>query len=131
MGPAVTAPAPGPTRLALALVWAGAAWGFAVLLVMAQHSRSPLDDPDPARQRPGLVDLGALPVPAPEVFDGIPAPGRRAVVFFERPGGLERLCRALRTSTLGRKADLVVVSAGDGRCEGGLHLVIDPNRRAD
>ena len=115
------------TRLALVLVWAGAAWGFAVLLVIAGHARGPLDDPDPARQRPGLVDLGALPLLAPEVVDGIPTIGRRAVVFFERPAGRDRLCRALGASTLGRRADVVVVvSAEGGRCEGGAHLVADP-----
>lgn len=119
--------APPPTRRALVGIWAGAAWGFAGLLVFAQLTRGPLDDPDPARQRPGLVDLGALPAPAPEVVDGIPSLGRRAVVFFERPAGLDGLCRALATSQLGQKADIVVVfSAEPGRCEGGPHLVLDP-----
>lgn len=126
MGPAVSTPASTPSRLAVVLVWAGAAWGFAVLLVIAGHARGPLDDPDPARQRPGFVDLGTLPVPAPEVVDGIPAIGRRAVVFFERPAGLARLCRALEASTLGRHADVVVVSADGGPCEGGARLAGDP-----
>lgn len=127
MGPAVKAPAPWPTRWSLALVWFAAAVGFAVLLVIAEQARGPLDDPDPSRQRPGLLDLGDLPAPAPEVVDGIPASGRRAVVFFERPVGLDRLCRALAGSTLGEQADIVVVvGAEGGRCEGAAHLRVDP-----
>jgi hypothetical protein len=123
----VNGPAAWPTRRSLALVWAGAALGFAVLLVAADHARGQLDDPDPARQRPGVVDTGALPAPAPELVDGIPTTGRRAVVFFERPGGLERLCRALAGSTLGQQADVVVVVSAQGApCEGRTGLVVDP-----
>lgn len=117
---------PGPTRLALVLVWAGTAWGFAVLLVIAQQTRGPLDDPDPAGQRAGLLDLGALPAPASELVEGFPAIGRRAVAFFERPAGLQRLCRALEASTLSEEADVVVVvSAEGGRCQGGVRVVVD------
>ncbi|MGH2684576.1 MAG: hypothetical protein ACRDJP_03810 [Actinomycetota bacterium] len=86
-----------------------AAVGLGALLVMARAAESPLDDPDPARQRPGLLDVDALPLPAPEVAPGIPAPGRRAVVFFERPDRVAALCRSLGRTTIPKEAVVVVV----------------------
>ena len=48
-------------------VWLVTAVGFGTLLALAQASGSTLDDPDPARQRPGFLDAGALPQPAPRL----------------------------------------------------------------
>ncbi len=97
----------------LVAVWLVAAIGFAVLLLMAEISRTPLDDPDQAYQRPGILDLGALPAPAPPVTADIPAPGRPAVVFFTRPGEAAALCSALAAARLDADADVVVVSPGE------------------
>lgn len=116
-----------PTRRALAGVWLAAAVGFGLLLVLARSASDPLDDPDPARQRPGILDLGALPTPAPQVTANVPAPGRRAVVFFERPERLERLCRALQGDPLAQDVDVVVVVSGEGgRCPSDTTVLIDP-----
>jgi hypothetical protein len=117
---------PTPTRRALAGVWVAAAVGFALLLALAARARGPLDDPDPARQRPGILDFGALPTPSPQLTTGVPAPGRQAVLFFQRPDGLERLCEALRTEPLGEGVDVVIVaSADDARCSV-VPVVADP-----
>lgn len=116
-----------PARRSLVLVWTAAAVGLALLLAVVDRARGPLDDPDPARQRPGLLDLGVLPIPSPEIVTGVPAPGRRAVVFFERPGGLDGLCRALREDPLPAEVDVVVVVSADaGACTGGPVRVVDP-----
>ncbi|MDP8937207.1 MAG: hypothetical protein M3O23_05690 [Actinomycetota bacterium] len=94
------------------MVWLVMAVGFGVLLAVARVSAGPLDDPDPSHQRPGLLDLGDLPVPAPPVSDGIPTSGREAVVFFVRPAGLQALCAALADADLEGEPDLVLVVAG-------------------
>ncbi len=93
-------------------IWLVVAVGLGVLLAVARASAGPLDDPDPAHQRPGILDLGELPVPAPPVSDGIPTPGREAVVFFVRPAGLQALCAALADADLEGEPDLVLVVAG-------------------
>ena len=114
----------------LIAVWLVVAVGFGVLLAVARGSAGPLDDPDPAHQRPGLLDLGALPVPAPPVSDGIPTGGREAVVFFVRPGGLQALCEALPDAELEGEPDLVVVVAGPvAPCAPDVAVVADPKGR--
>lgn len=95
----------------LTAVWLVAAVGFAALLLIAEITRTPLDDPDQAYQRPGILDLGALPAPAPPVIPGVPEPGTPAVVFFTRPGGATALCSALAAARL--DADVIVVSPGE------------------
>jgi hypothetical protein len=111
------------------VIWLVVAVGFAALLAVARASAGPLDDPDPAHQRPGLLDLGELPLPAPPVTDGIPTQGREAVVFFVRPAGLQPLCEALADADLAGEPDLVVVVAGPGApCTAGA-VVTDPRGR--
>jgi len=107
------------------VVWAVAAVLFAVLLILAQEANSGLDDPDPALQRPGLLDVGDLPQPAPPVTPELPHLGRRSVVFFVRPTGVDELCRRLTGDRSGGQTDVVVVVSGPGRCEG-LPAVNDP-----
>jgi hypothetical protein len=100
--------------------------GFGALLVAARSAEGPLDDPDPAYQRPGLLDLGALPRPAPPVTGGVPAPGSEAVVFFVRPDGLHPLCDAAAGADFDGEPDLVVVVVGPaGSCAGGVPGVDD------
>jgi hypothetical protein len=112
---------------ALVTVWLAAAVGFGLLLVVAEGARGPLDDTDPAQQRPGILDLGALPRPAPRVTPDIPAPGRRAVVLLERPGRLERLCRALQEDPFPKDVDVAVVTPAEGGvCPSDAAVVVDP-----
>ena len=111
----------------LIVVWLVVAVGFGALLAVARASAGPLDDPDPAQQRPGLVDLGALPVPAPPVSDGVPTGGREAVVFFVRPAGLQALCEAVPDADLEGEPDVAVVVAGPvAPCAAGVAVVADP-----
>ena len=112
----------------LVVIWLTMAVGLGLLLTVARVMREPLDDPDPAWQRPGFLDAGDLPVPAPPVAPGLPAPGRPTVVFFERTGRLPQLCRALAASSLPDKATataVVVDGAGSHSCEGADAVVID------
>ena len=109
-------------------VWLGTAVGFGALLALAQASGSTLGDPDPARQRPGFLDAGALPQPAPRLAPALPRSGRPAVAFFVRPGSLDGLCRSLSGAPLAERADVAVVVSGAGRCPEGI-TVADPAAR--
>jgi len=110
-------------RRQLVLVWLVAAALLGGLLSVARLNRSGGDDPDPARQRPGLLDLGSLPAPAPPVA-GLPRPGRRAVVFFVEEAEASALCANLaRRSSISGSADVAVVVAGDPpRCPVGTSV---------
>ena len=113
-----------PQRLIVA--WLVVAVGVGALLAFARASAGPMDDPDPARQRPGLLDLGELPVPAPPVSEGVPTLGTEAVVFFVRPAGLPALCGALADPDLEGEPDLVVVIAGPvAPCAADVAVVTD------
>ena len=84
-----------------------AALGLGLLLVAGEASRGPRDDPDPARQRPGFLDAGELPAPAPPLTHRVSSLVGPAVVFFtEDPANL---CRELAKSRLEEKADLILV----------------------
>lgn len=119
-------PGLGPGRRALAGVWVAASVILGLLLWLTEPLGGPLDDPDPARQRPGFLDGFGLPLPAPSLGGGLPAHGRPTVVFFERPGRVDRLCDALGSSDLGRLAAVAIaVRPPDGRCPTAA-LVADP-----
>jgi hypothetical protein len=74
-----------------------------------QMTRVAGDDPDPGRQRPGILDLGDLPDPAPEI-DGLPSRGRRSVVFFVAPDDARRLCIRLDEQDALKGDEVVVIS---------------------
>ncbi len=110
------------------VIWVAAAVGLGLLLTVARVMREPLDDEDPAWQRPGFLDAGDLPVPAPPVAPGLPAQARPTVVFFERTGRLPQLCQALADSSLPDKATataVVVDGADTHSCEGADAVVND------
>ncbi len=113
------------SRRSLLMVWVVAAVLFGGLLAVARAAEGPLDDRDPALQRPGFLDVGPLPVPAAPVTGEVPAAGRRAVVFFTRRDRFDGLCHALASHDL--EADVVVVAAGaDAPCAGDISVVDDP-----
>lgn len=114
------------TGRGLLAMWLLAAVVLGGLLVIAQLFRSPLDDPDPAYQRPGILDLGTLPAPAPAITGNIPRHGRSAVVFFDRPGLLPGLCQALPGTGLAATADLVIVTPAERAGCGAVPVVVDP-----
>lgn len=119
-----------PARATLVFVWVGLAVVFGAMLVVARAAEGPLDDPDPALQRPGFLDVGALPQPAPPVTEDVPRAGRPAVVFFTRPDRLPGLCHALSGHRLEEQADVVVVVAGNGgKCATGGATVTDESGR--
>jgi hypothetical protein len=110
----------------LAAVWLGVAVVTGILLAVSRAATGPLDDPDPARQRPGLLDVGELPKPAPPVTEDIPVAGRPAVVFFARPSELEPLCGALADFDPPQPSEVAVVVVGEGgRCPQGIPVVDD------
>lgn len=119
-----------PTRGHLIGLWLATAGLLGALLVFAQITRSSLDDPDPARQRPGLVDSSPLPQPAPTIDAEWPRPGRRLVALFVRPADVEPLCRTLRRENLAPRADVVIVVAGTETCDIATIVVDPPSRLA-
>jgi len=64
-------------------------------------------------------------VTAPAVTPSIPTPGRRAVVFFVRPGQIGPLCQALPASGLEAKASLAVIVSAPAECPGQAAVVVD------
>ncbi len=108
-----------PDRRALVSLWIVAASTLGSLLAVAEAADGPIDDPDPAHQRPGFLDAFGLPVPAPRIDPRFPIIGRRAVVFFERRDRLGDLCAALAESGLVGAADIVVVVATDSALDAG------------
>lgn len=119
-----------PSRSQLLTVWVVTAVVLGGLLLVARRAESGLDDHDPAHQRPGFLDLGELPERSPRVTGAIPTPGRRALVFFDRPDRAQRLCEALNGSDLLERADVVLVVAGGApACETDIVVVADPKVR--
>jgi hypothetical protein len=104
-------------------------------LLMAELAHRPLDDPDLAFQRPGLLDVGGPEASGtvPAVTEGVPSRGARAVVFFVRPEQLPALARALdRAPDLRSAARLAIVIAGarsDTGAVSGVSVVADPAGR--
>jgi hypothetical protein len=114
-----------PSPRMLVSVWLCAAVGFGALLGGARATQGSLDDTDPALQRPGFLDVGALPLPAPPAA-GTPSPGRRAVVFFERAARVRELCRALARRLLTPAADVAIVAADPDTSCPVARVLVDP-----
>lgn len=110
----------------LVVAWALVVGVLGALLVVAGRARSPLDDPDPARQRPGFLDAVGRPSPAPQVTPALPSAGRPAVVFFVRPLLAAPLCGAItRNPSLRGRAELAVVVSGSAAPCGDVPVVTD------
>ena len=115
-----------PTRRALVTVWLAAVIAMGAVLAVSQATRTPGDDVDPARQRPGILDLGPLPVAAPRLSATVPAPGQPTVIFFAGSQAAE-LCAELPDADLDGVA-VVVVSADADACRQGA-LVLETSGR--
>lgn len=116
-----------PTGRGLVAVWLVLAVGLGALLLVAGVAEGPLDDADQARQRPGVLDLAPLPVPAAPVTDSVPRSGRPAVVFFTSSERLDGLCAAVRAGEL--DADVAIVTPAAGPTCGAAAMVADPAGR--
>lgn len=101
---------------------------FGGLLTLAQAAEEPLDDPDPAFQRPGFLDAGDLPEQAPAVRADVDLTGHPTVVFFERRERLHELCRALEDHRFGTEVQTIIVTPSEPAddCSGRAVLVVDP-----
>lgn len=110
----------------LAATWVVLVGLLGGLLFVAARAASPLDDPDPARQRPRFLDAAGHLTPAPRVTAAVPSSGRRAVIFFVRPQLVAPLCRTIAGDRgLRTRADLVVVSSAPQESCGGVTVVTD------
>lgn len=117
---------PIPSRRALVAIWLAACVGLGGMLLVSRALRTGGDDRDPSRQRPGILDLGALPEPAPQLQPGVPAEGTPTLVFFGGRGAAQRLCDAVGRieSDLG-DADVVVVAPEPLDCPDFVTVVDD------
>lgn len=119
----------GPARRSGPLaIWLTLAVVLGLFLAIARAADGPLDDPDPAWQRPGFLDAGELPAPAPRVATDVPPAGRQTVVFFVRADGMDELCPVLGESRLAGRAATAVVVAGtpSSGCDAAAAVVADP-----
>ncbi|MBJ7609299.1 MAG: hypothetical protein JF887_07690 [Candidatus Dormibacteraeota bacterium] len=83
------------------------------LSLVSRLTTDPLDDPNPAYQRPGFLDVSGPPYPAAPLGAGLPADGSRSVIFFTRPSLEASLVAALETDPgLRAAARLVIVVCG-------------------
>ena len=112
----------------LAAIWLTLAVVLSLFLALARAADGPLDDRDAAWQRPGFLDAGELPAPAPKIAPNVPGTERPAVVFFVRAGGMQKLCRALAENRLAGRAAIAVVFAGtrSSGCQAAEAVVADP-----
>ncbi len=98
---------------------------FGVLLLVAQHTYGPLDDPNPAYQRPGFLDLQPSSA-APRVTPDVPNSQAPSVVLFIRPQLASALADQLgRASGLRATASIVVVSSGAAPVDLPVPAVVD------
>lgn len=107
----LTATADGRIRR-LVGIWLTSALVLGTLLAVSTAGTGPLDDPDLAKQRAGMLDVVGERSIAPQVSPWRPAAGRSRVVFFVRPAQFTDLRLALDAGD-GRRliaaADLAVV----------------------
>lgn len=106
-------------------LWIVTALLFAGLLAFTEYRRNPLNDPDQAQQRTGVL-LPTGQDRAPTV-PGLTITGRPAVIFFDRTLVGRHLFRDLaEQSDLTRKAELIVVTPDGSRpvIEAGIDRIL-------
>lgn len=103
---------PGRRECMIAWLLVGAVFG--ALTVASRVAVSPLDDPDPARQRPGYLDDSGSPYIAVPLAPNLPPRASRAVLLFTRPALEPALMVAIQADPgLTAAARVVVVVCGD------------------
>ena len=103
-----------PSRRRLAVTWLVAAAALVAITAWTRATASALDDPDPARQRSGVVaDAASAPLAPAALRQRLPGGG---VVFFERGSRSGPLCEALQGSTFGWRAVLVTTGEPPPAC---------------
>lgn len=105
-------------------------------LIVSMSDPDPLDDPDLAMQRAGILDVVGPRSPAAALSAAVPAQGRVTVVFFLRPTQAGQLAGALESPAGQELSELVdlglVVSSGAGEVtprDPGTTVVEDPDGR--
>ena len=98
-----------------------------VMMGATQLRVDPLDDPDPAHQRPGLLDLDSLPAPAP-ILPDLEYHGGPTLFVFARES--QPPCSWLDALEIARAAVVLAIGAPEGAagragCPG-LQGVADP-----
>jgi hypothetical protein len=111
-------------------IWFAVAIFMGALLGFAEYRRNPLNDPDQAWQRTGvLLPAQTYPVPTAGVES---RPGHRAIFLFARSLSGRHLFHDLADQAdLVRMADLIVVTPDGSKpvIESGIrHFAIDPRR---
>lgn len=112
-----------PGRATLVVAWCAAAVLGAAVIASVRSSQTPGDDVDPAWQRPGILDLGELPVPAPELTGVDLHVGSPTAVFFARQERADLLCAELSGWKRPAGLAVVVVAADAGSCPDGVATV--------
>lgn len=121
-----------PARAALVAAWCGAAVLSAALLASVRLSQTPGDDVDPAWQRPGILDLGELPEPAPDLAGVDLRAGLPTAVFFADPERVQPLCGELSGWDRPPGLAAVVVAADPTSCPDDVATVeADPSEAAE
>lgn len=121
-----------PGRATLVLAWCAAAVLGAAVIASVRLSQTPGDDADPAWQRPGILDLGELPVPAPELTGVDLRAGSPTAVFFARQERADLLCAELSRWRRPAGLAVVVVAADAGSCPDGVATVeMEPSAAAE
>ena len=93
----------------LLVLWLTVGAVLGALLFIAERSRSPKDDPDPAWQRPGFL---SPPRPAPRVDGAFPRAGTPLAVIFVRSAKGQSLFHDLSLQgDLTALGDVVIVTA--------------------
>lgn len=95
----------------LVAIWAVVAVTFAVLLVLEAVSHGPYDDPDPARQRNGILIASKYALHAPTLPRAVlPVNHELAVIVFVPATHTQSTCRTLQKRRgITNHADIVVV----------------------
>ena len=95
-------------------IWIAAALFFAAFLGLAEYQRNPLNDPDAARQRTGVVlPPGEEP---PPTISSLDIHGRPAVIIFDRSLAGRHLFHDLADqSDITKNAALIVVTSDGSR----------------
>lgn len=120
--------------LRLATLWVAVAAGLGAALLAARWDRDPLDDPDLAHQRPGLLEAVGPRSSAPPITANLPRHARRTVVFFvgQQYGPLVDALRQ-DPAPLGHDVDAVVVvqdqTTPPPASARGVEAVTDPDAR--